>query len=478
MTDSPPKMKESFALRSIVGGSTKPFFDEVWQESCVLYSHKIDDESSSETAGTFDLEKVKSFPYEELLRNGWSSMIKVLENARECYASDVDSRPILFQNRENVSPEKYSESLFHAYLDGCSVVLNHADEQCPYLAAICEDLQESLPHAYANTYLTPPDSQAVPPHADDRDVLILQIHGSKRWKIYKKIPVPYPYPHEQVGKDGIAVPSQILEGELLMDCVLRPGHVLYMPRGYVHEASTLAEIPSYHATVALATHDWTLAGLLTTATQHTLTRNIPYRQALPVHLAKSSALDSPADVEALQVQLDAAWAELKERVTADKVINNFAHRCETHNRRVAPIRQGLMQRAANAVQQEDSCVVGPKAAKLMQLSTVIRAATPEEKASVMATIDQQQQSNRGLHVREFTADAIMSILTRLKTPDEAGMLTTQCQVGDLKKLGEAATFSPLVCDLTLLSFAKVCVELGALAVVPRSEEHSYFDKRF
>ena len=42
---------------------------------------------------------------------------------------------------------------FAAYLDGCSVVINHADGQSPWLAALCDDLQQggTFPHACANT---------------------------------------------------------------------------------------------------------------------------------------------------------------------------------------------------------------------------------------------------------------------------------------------------------------------------------------
>jgi hypothetical protein len=454
MNGGESQQEESIALRSIIGGPTKPFFDEIWQNACVLYANKIDDKDNNN--GTFDLQRVQASPYQELLRNGWSSLIQLLENARQPPETpDSDSSPLLFQNRENVSPDRYNQSLFHAYLDGCSVVLNHADETCPYLAALCQDLQTSLPHAYANTYLTPPDSQAVPPHADDRDVLILQIYGRKHWKVYKNIPVPYPYPHEQVGKAGLEVPPEVLEGPCLMDCVLKPGDVLYMPRGYVHEAQTLSDVPSYHVTIALATHDWSLAGLVTTATQHTLSQHIPYRQALPVHLGRQGT-NYKDGVEGLQAQLDAAFEDLKSRVTAEKVINNLAHRYQKHNERCLPLRQAVMNKASQTSNTSSNSVVGREAAALVQLSTILRAATPEEKASVTSPDDPP----RGLHVREDTADSILGILARLKSVE--GM---SCRVGDLKRLIHPSKLSPSVCDLTMLSFAKSCVELGALAVV-------------
>ena len=93
---------------------------------------------------------------------------------------------------------------------------------------------------------------------------------------------------------------------------------------------------------------------------------------------------------------------------------------------------------------------------LVQLSTILRAATPEEKASVTSRDDPP----RGLHVREDTADSILGILARLKSVE--GM---SCRVGDLKRLIHPSKLSPSVCDLTMLSFAKSRVELGALALV-------------
>jgi hypothetical protein len=100
----------------------------------------------------------------------------------------------VFRQQESLSTKEimklYGGNLFAAYLDGCSVVLNHADWLCPYMASLCLDLQKQFPHVYANTYLTPPDSQAVNAHADDRDVLVIQVFGKKHWKVYQNVPIP------------------------------------------------------------------------------------------------------------------------------------------------------------------------------------------------------------------------------------------------------------------------------------------------
>ena len=118
--------------------------------------------------------------------------------------------------------------------------------------------------------MTPPKSQTAPPHADDRDVLVFQLVGHKHWKIYGEVPIPYPYTNEQVGKDSMEVPSAVLNGPLVFDDCLHPGDVMYLPRGFVHQAQSTDDSLSFHITVAIATHDWTLGGNLSRLIQQQL----------------------------------------------------------------------------------------------------------------------------------------------------------------------------------------------------------------
>ena len=67
-------------------------------------------------------------------------------------------------------------------MSGASVVINHVDKESPPVNKLCQALGHHVPHAFANMYLTPPNSQAVHPHSDDRDVLLLQVWGEKEWK--------------------------------------------------------------------------------------------------------------------------------------------------------------------------------------------------------------------------------------------------------------------------------------------------------
>jgi ribosomal protein L16 Arg81 hydroxylase len=473
--------EESSSLRSILASeiSIPSFFDDVWQKSCASFSgERVREELSvpKEAGGpreapgssSWNEEQVKENPHGELTRQGWHVLVELLDQVQQDMERDDgqegDPGALLFKNQEGLSPDDralYANSLFAAFLDGCSVIVNHADFFSPWIAALCEDMQLSFPHAYANTYLTPAGCQAVSAHADDRDVLVIQIFGSKQWKVYQKVPVPYPYPHEQVGKNDLEVPAEVLQGPVLMERTMRPGDVLYMPRGYVHQARALESEPSFHVTIALATHDWTLTGLMSTATQKVLSTIVDYRMAVPRQVGMRDWTQVPAvDKESLQQQIHEAFEMLQREITAKALHDNLHYKYEQHNRRAFSVRMKLLQEKRFSKQStavSNISVVGREASQYVYLSTKIRVATEVEKASIPPT-----QQPRGLHVREETFDGIIGILQRLK-----GDTSLHCRVKDLKSLipSIGGASNDLICDLTLLCFARRCVELGAIAIV-------------
>jgi hypothetical protein len=219
----------------------------------------------------------------------------------------------------------------------------------------------------------------------------------------------------------------------------------------------------------LATHDWTLAGIMSVATQSILTRTIDFRKSiLPTTTTTATATATATatdmgNVKALQSQIEDAVRMIQQEVTAESIMGNLRSRFEKHNHRAFPLRMKLIHEARfppeNGTSQPDDdidIVVGPKAAKRISFTTTIRAATPDERARV--PIDATKP--RGLNVREEIADAIMGIVSKMKSDP-----TIQCRVLDLRSLMPAPSSNPLVCDLALLSLAKRAIELGAFAVV-------------
>uniref|UniRef100_UPI0022EA80AD cupin domain-containing protein n=1 Tax=Falsiroseomonas oryzae TaxID=2766473 RepID=UPI0022EA80AD len=136
--------------------------------------------------------------------------------------------------------------LFHAFDQGATLVVSQFHELHPPLMRFCRGLEQAFLHAVqANIYLTPPGAQGFRPHYDTHDVLVLQVVGEKRWRLWPGQPVPRPT--RRTPWPGNISPSG--EPETI---VMRPGDTLYVPRGVMHDAAAQAgDAPSLHVTVGL-----------------------------------------------------------------------------------------------------------------------------------------------------------------------------------------------------------------------------------
>ena len=94
-------------------------------------------------------------------------------------------------------------------------------------------------------------------HFDYEDVLIIQVHGSKRWRLWAPDPavgqmeLPARNDHRTVpGKS--TVPTQAPTG-----IEMQRGDVLYIPRGYPHMAETTGGNSSVHFTMTVMSQEFT-----------------------------------------------------------------------------------------------------------------------------------------------------------------------------------------------------------------------------
>ncbi|NXC29251.1 RIOX2 oxygenase, partial [Campylorhamphus procurvoides] len=94
----------------------------------------------------------------------------------------------------------------------------------------------------SNVYITPQGSQGLPPHYDDVEVFILQLEGEKHWRLYKPT-VPLAREYNVESEDRIGDPTH--------EFILKPGDLLYFPRGTIHQADTpLGTSYSTHVTIS------------------------------------------------------------------------------------------------------------------------------------------------------------------------------------------------------------------------------------
>ena len=117
---------------------------------------------------------------------------------------------------------------------GASIILNDIEKYNSNLLKIADELQ-TLTHGrcQGNLYFSMASHKAFGPHFDLHDVFAIHFEGEKIWNIYENIedtPINHPAfvisPEERVKRAG----------KLIDQVTLKPGDLLYIPRGQYHDA--------------------------------------------------------------------------------------------------------------------------------------------------------------------------------------------------------------------------------------------------
>jgi ribosomal protein L16 Arg81 hydroxylase len=143
---------------------------------------------------------------------------------------------------------------FKRFAQGDTLRLAGVDSVWPPLGELCLDLGESLSaEIHANAYLTPAGAQGFRVHFDFYDVLVLQVAGAKEWSVYapeRRMPI-----NLEFARVWSPRPESEEKLRLLERAELRAGDVLYMPRGFYHQAVAAADA-SLHLTLSINPLYW------------------------------------------------------------------------------------------------------------------------------------------------------------------------------------------------------------------------------
>ncbi|CAM9986947.1 unnamed protein product [Ascophyllum nodosum] len=114
---------------------------------------------------------------------------------------------------------------------GFSVVINRLQRRWRGVAEVALALEDVLGHPVnANLYMTPPGSQGFEAHFDWMDGIVVQVAGSKTWVLYDEmVAAPRPDLKYKPAAADLGEPIAVLE--------LHPGDLMYIPRGWPHEAA-------------------------------------------------------------------------------------------------------------------------------------------------------------------------------------------------------------------------------------------------
>ena len=167
--------------------------------------------------------------------------------------------------------------LYEKFAEGNTLIVNSMHKYWPPVRDMCNQLgHETGFKTQANMYVTPPGSTGFSPHWDDHEVLILQVEGSKAWRIYGNGPTLPPRSQH----DPIAVIRQrtLNPGDPIKELIMNPGDVLYLPRGFVHNA-TATDTSSVHLTLGMNAISWT--DLIVSSLNQFSKSHQEYRECVP-----------------------------------------------------------------------------------------------------------------------------------------------------------------------------------------------------
>jgi ribosomal protein L16 Arg81 hydroxylase len=216
------------------------FFAEYWEQR-PLVVERDEEARFTELLSVDDVERIISgsavrAPAFRLVKAG-------AQLAERDYTVDIPWRPSSLSGTVDV------DRAAAEFAGGATVVLQALHVNWTPLACYCRGLESELGHpAQANAYYTPASAQGFAVHHDTHEVLCLQVAGEKRWLVYEPV-------WELPLKRQAYAPELGEPGSPVLDLTLRAGDTLYLPRGWLHEATT-SETDSLHITVGVNVRTW------------------------------------------------------------------------------------------------------------------------------------------------------------------------------------------------------------------------------
>jgi|GEM_PF-296664 len=280
--------------------SSESFFSESWETQSLLVERNNEDHYAG-LLSMRDVDQMIAFSHPQFTDPG------AFEDAapvRSTYVRGLPvDRPVTPRFKPGIA------ELRQVFDRGKSVVIMGVQQRWPSVAALSRNL-ESVFHCpiHANMYLTPAGSQGFSAHYDPHDVFILQLEGTKHWRLYERVELL------PLASDTVGAPARPLGAA--REICLRPGDLLYIPRGHVHDAHT-ADSYSLHLTVGINVYRW--ADLIHHAVECASRREPRFRRSLPGGaLPDASLLHGP---QGLKQQFKDLLASLSDGSIGDQLFD-------------------------------------------------------------------------------------------------------------------------------------------------------------
>ena len=218
--------------------------------------------------------------------------IDAILNAAAANANDFD----FFMSGNSADRRKFTgpgdyvmmNSLLGMYAGGGTIHVTNIQKYHQAMDSLCKTLQQELQcDVEGDLWLTRMNSFDPYLHFDSHDIFVLQTQGRKRWRLFEQIEV-----HEN--RATAAVDWNVV-GDPVLDILLEPGDLLYLPPYTPHAVTTVDE---HSVQVGLGVHPTTWRQVLEQALAITKDAPGPLQDVLPLAIA-TDAIPPGALLEAL-----------------------------------------------------------------------------------------------------------------------------------------------------------------------------------
>lgn len=225
-------------FEKLLGIELQEFFENHFEENLVFSSSEITFEKLKTPLPEWNQDLL-----ERIILEGTISMVK----------DSLKVENDFFIDNGQVNLSKF----FFLFGDGFTFYLKNVENFFPEVKDVINELQNELsPYKIqSNIFISPSGNIGFFPHFDCHDVVVMQISGSKHWKLWKAYKQDMTEERPS-GKDASEVERIVQEQDPLIEKTLTENEVFYMPRGVVHAPA--AKEDSVHMTF------WLKAPLLET----------------------------------------------------------------------------------------------------------------------------------------------------------------------------------------------------------------------
>lgn len=223
---------------------------------------------------------------------------RMLREQRVEFTKNLDITSYVDGVRQTHNPEGRAmpPTVWDFYAQGCSIRLLNPQTFLPVVHSMNATLQEYFQcMTGANVYLTPANSQGFAPHYDDIEAFVLQLEGKKHWKVYKPRTTA-----EQLPRESSPNFKQAEIGQPILDVILEAGDLLYFPRGFIHQATTVPGHHSLHITLSAYqknSYADLLEHLVPAMLQSSIADAVLLRRGLPMNVWQCAGLVHSDDAE-------------------------------------------------------------------------------------------------------------------------------------------------------------------------------------